>query len=254
MKRLFFLLVLILLPMFKTYGQVVYDNYGYKPQMNMVKVNVTSIPIRNYLFQYERVLGKSVSLAISYGTIPEGNIPLKTQILKFTDNDEETERIFNNFRLTSYSVTPEIRFYTGKKGYGRGFYLAPFYRNSGYEGSNFIVDFEDEFGNNQTINLSGDIKGNTFGILLGAQWALSKHLVLDWWIVGPHYGNGKGSFNGLSSRPLSASEQQDLRQSLEDIDIPMVDKTVSVTANGATMNLDGFWGGVRAGISFGFKF
>ncbi len=254
MKRLFFLLFLLTYPIYKLSGQVVHDYSGYKPKMNLVKVNLTSIPIRNYLFQYERVLSKSISLAISYGTIPEGNIPLKKQILKFADNDEETERIFNSFMLTSYSVTPEIRFYTGKKGYGRGFYLAPFYRNAGYEGSNFLIDFDDEFGNNQTIDLSGKIKSNTFGILIGAQWSLSKHLVLDWWILGPHYGTGKGSFDGVSSRPLSQSEQQDLRQSLEDIDIPMVDKTINVTSNGATMDLDGFWGGLRAGISFGFKF
>ena len=229
--------------------------YGYKPKMNLIKINLTGLPIRNYSLQYERVLNKVISVGISYRNMPEGNLPFKKKILNsFEESDTEGRNIINNFTLSNYAITPEIRFYLGKKGYGRGFYIAPFFRNAGYEGNNFDIIYQDENNIDQTISLSGDIKSNTFGILFGSQWSLSKYIVLDWWILGPHIGSGKGNLSGVSSRPLSQSEQADIKQTLEDFDIPLVDKKVTVSSNGAIMDLDGIWGGLRAGISFGIKF
>lgn len=228
---------------------------GYKPKMNLVKINLTGLPIRNYSLQYERVLNKVISVGISYRNMPEGNLPFKSQILKRVDvNDLESRNIINNLTLSNYAVTPEIRFYLGKKGYGQGFYIAPFFRNAGYKGNNFDVEYKDENNASQNISLSGDIKANTFGVLFGAQWSLSKHIALDWWILGPHIGKGKGDLIGVSSRPLSASEQADIKATLEDFEIPMVNKTVTVTSQGATINIDGKFGGLRAGILLGFKF
>ncbi len=43
-------------------------------------------------------------------------------------------------------------------------------------------------------------------------------------------------------------------RSIKDLDIPLTDKTVIVTANGANVKLDGPWGGIRAGLSLGIKF
>jgi hypothetical protein len=102
--------------------------------------------------------------------------------------------------------------------------------------------------------MSGKLTGNTFGLMLGAQWALGKHISLDWWMLGPQYGNGKGDFSGLASQPMTIAEQNDLRQQLEDFDIPLTTKIVSVNANGANVKLDGPFAGVRAGISIGIKF
>ena len=178
--------------------------YGYKQKMNLIKINLTGLPIRNYSLQYERVLNKVISVGISYKNMPEGNLPFKNQILNSIDeSDTESRDIINNFTLSNYAITPEIRFYLGKKGYGRGFYIAPFFRNAGYEGNNFDVSYKDENNIDQTLSLSGDIKSNTFGILFGSQWSLSKHIVLDWWILGPHIGSGKGNLSGVSSRTLS---------------------------------------------------
>lgn len=232
------------------------DNpYVYTPKMNLIKINLTGLPIRNYSFQYERVLNKTISVGLSYRFMPEGSLPFKKQILNsIDDNDLEARNIINSFTLSNYAITPEVRFYLGKKGYGRGFYIAPFFRNAKYNGNNFDVDFKDENDNNQTLSLSGEIKSNTFGILLGAQWSLSKHIVLDWWILGPHIGAGKGDLVGLSSQPLSADAQASIRETLEDFDIPLIDKKVTVNSQGATMELDGMFGGLRAGISFGIKF
>lgn len=231
------------------------DSYRYSPKMNLIKINLTGIPIRNYSGQYERVLNKVISVGLSYRNMPEGNLPFKKQILNsIDDNDTESKHIVNNFRLSNYAITPEIRFYFGKKGYGQGFYIAPFYRNAGYEGSNFDVEYTDDNNKDQIISLSGDIKSNTFGILFGAQWSLGKYLVLDWWILGPHIGGAKGSLIGNSSRALSEADQADIKQILDDFDIPLVNKEVIVNTNSAEMNLDGIFGGLRAGITFGIKF
>lgn len=236
-------------------GPVSAKEYAYTPKKNLVKINLTGLPIRNYSIQYERVLSKVISIGLSYRNMPEGNLPFKNQILKQIDaSDIESRNIINNFTLSNYAITPEVRFYLGRKGYGQGFYIAPFFRNAGYKGNNFDVEYKDENNTLQTLSLSGDIKANTFGLLLGAQWSLSKHIVLDWWILGPHIGNGKGDLTGVSSRPLSASEQADIKATLEDFEIPMVDKKVTVNSQGATMNLDGSFGGLRAGLLIGIKF
>lgn len=231
------------------------NSFYSEPKMNLIKINLTGLPIRNYSIQYERVLNKMLSVSISYRNMPEGKLPFKTQILKsIDDSDTEAKNIINNFTLSNYAITPEIRFYLGKKGYGQGFYIAPFFRIASYKGNNFDVEYEDETNNNQTISLSGDIKSNTIGVLFGAQWSLSKLIVLDWWILGPHIGSGKGDLAGLSSRTLSSTEQANINQTLEDFDIPFFDKEIIVNSQGATMKLDGLFGGIRAGISFGVKF
>jgi hypothetical protein len=49
-------------------------------------------------------------------------------------------------------------------------------------------------------------------------------------------------------------EQNEIREVLEDVDIPLIEKSVEVNSAGAKVNFDGFWGGLRAGISLGIKF
>lgn len=225
------------------------------PKMNLLKVNLTALPLNNFSFQYERVFTKRFSAAISYRVMPQGTLPFKEYIKSQIDSDDpDTDRIIDNFTLSNFAVTPEVRFYLGKKGYGRGFYIAPFFRYSGYTGDNLEFMYDDDNNVEQSVSLKGDIKSSTAGIMFGAQWSLGRHLTLDWWILGPHAGFGKGNLTGVSSRTLSVDEQNQLRENLEDFEIPMVNKTVSVNANGAIVDLDGFWGGVRAGISFGIKF
>jgi hypothetical protein len=155
--------------------------------------------------------------------------------------------------MNNFAITPEVRFYLSKKGYGHGFYLAPFYRFAKYKTSTLSFDYEGA-STSGTINLSGDLTTHTGGLLIGSQWTLGKHVCLDWWIFGPHYGSGSGEFTGTSSQPLTTDEQNDLRQKLEDLDIPLTDKTINVNANGASMKLDGPWAWIRTGLSLGVRF
>jgi hypothetical protein len=175
-------------------------------------------------------------------------------VLNAVGDDQDTKNIIDQTKISNNAITPEVRYYLGK-GYGKGFYVAPFYRYVAFSTNQVPVSYSIAvIGAKKAVNLSGDLSANTGGLLLGAQWLLGKHLSLDWWIVGAHYGSGKGNFIGVPDSPLSPTEQDEIRRNLEDIDIPLTHKTVTVTANNVAVKLDGPFGGLRAGLNLGFRF
>jgi len=223
----------------------------YQSRKNLVKFNFTGLLLKNYQFQAERVLNKTFSLGLSYGFIPEGGIPWIDNIGDLVD-DEELMNTLGDATVSYSAISPEVRIYLGK-GYGKGFYIAPFYRHSSYSFGNVNIEFETDFSTRE-LAMDGDLKGNTFGLLLGTQFNLGNRLVLDWWILGPHYGGSKGNFKGIADQPLSGEEQDALLEELESLDIPLVDTAYTVDANGATMAIDGPFAGIRAGFSLGLRF
>ena len=100
--------------------------------------------------------------------------------------------------------------------------------------------------------MSGNVTTITGGLMLGAQFKLSNKIYLDWWIMGPNYGSSSGKLTG--SKVMDAMEQQDLRDELADLDIPLTKFTYEVNGTGATMNFKGPWAGIRAGICIGIRF
>jgi len=223
----------------------------YQSRKNLVKFNLTGLLLKNYQFQGERVINRTFSLGLSYGFIPQGGIPWMDNIGDIVD-DQELMNTLGDATVSYSALTPEVRIYLGK-GYGKGFYLAPFYRHSSYGFDNVAIEFDTDL-ETRELALSGELKGNSFGLMLGTQFNLGNRLVLDWWILGPHYGGSKGSLAGRSDEPLSQEEQQALLQELESLDIPLVDTTYRVDENGATIAIDGPWAGIRAGFSLGFRF
>lgn len=224
-------------------------------KLNHIKINLTGIFLKNYSVQYERILNKKSSLALSVRVMPSTSLPFKNYIRDYVvGNDPETNKTLDQVRLSNFAITPEYRFYAGKKGYGRGFYIAPFYRYASFKTNELIITYQSTLTQQNTITMNGKMNNNTFGVLFGAQWALGKNIDLDWQIFGPHYGVGNGEFNGISSRQLNQFEQEQVRRELEDLDIPLTRKTVNVNENGASLLLDGPWGGIRAGLSLGFRF
>lgn len=222
---------------------------------NFFKVNLTALAIKNYSVQYERVLNKSFSVALAYRAMPSTTIPFKNAILNIIgDDDPGIKRTLETFKLSNSAITPEIRFYPGKKGYGRGFYLAPFYRYATFKTNDLNINYNDSTGSNTFIKLSGKLNSNTGGLLFGLQHSIGKNFVYDLWFFGPHIGSGSGNFIGISGSPLNANEQREIRNELENIDIPFTDKTINVNGNGASLKLSGPWGGLRAGLSLGLKF
>lgn len=224
------------------------------PKKNLIKVNLTSLPLNKYNGQFERVLGKKISIAVSYRYMPLGNIPLKDNIVRIANGDANMQKTFDQLLLSNNALTPELRWYPGKKGYGKGFYVAPFIRFSNFHGEGIKIEFTPVNGVKDNITLSGDVKSTTYGLMLGAQWFLGKRLCLDWQIIGPHYGSGAGTLNGKSSFTLSAAEQGAIRDAANNIEIPMTTVRSEVSSNALKLTLDGPWAGIRAGISLGFRF
>ncbi|RYF91472.1 MAG: DUF3575 domain-containing protein [Chitinophagaceae bacterium] len=220
-----------------------------KEKKNIIKVNLPALALKNFVLQYERKVAKKISVAGTFRYMPKGEIPLKNTIIKAVD-DPDTERQLNNFDLGNMAFMPEVRFYVGKHGAMRGFYLAPFASIARYD-ANLLFEYDDN-GTTETIPMTGDVNTFTGGLMLGAQWRLSKSVSLDWWILGPNYGKSKGELVGRKT--LTPSEQQDLRDELASLDIPLTEFTYDVNSQGATVNFDGPWAGVRAGICIGINF
>jgi hypothetical protein len=178
---------------------------------NFIKFNITSALLKNYSLQYERIISKGISVALTFRMMPESGIPYTDNIFRWFDiTDPETQVIIENTIVGNYAITPEIRFYTGKKRYGNGFYFALFYRYGHYTVNNALIPYDTDSGDEVTLNTSCDVSSHSGGFMLGAQWALGKHLCLDWWILGPHFGVSSGDMISLSSGPLSDVDQQDI--------------------------------------------
>ena len=219
-----------------------------KYKKHFFKVNLAGISLNG---QYELAIAKRFSVVAGYRALPQGKMPFRRLI---PTTDANMREALDKLTFSSASFTPELRFYTGKKGYGQGFYLAPFYRKASYKAKGLGIEYAKDNGDMGTMNMTGAIKGETFGLMLGAQWILGKHFCLDWQILGPHIGRSTGGLYGNSTIPLSISEQADMRQSLENINIPFTEESVTVDATKSALEMKGPWAGIRAGVSLGFRF
>ena len=216
---------------------------------NVIKINLSALTFKNISIQYETRVGKKTSLALNVHSIPFGNIPYQSAFEKLIVQNFIQ---YDKFKLGSFGVVPEVRFYVGKKGVLHGFYLAPFVSYNNYK-INLPISYNN---NTKTGIFDGSLNAYTGGLQLGSQFRLSKSLTLDWWILGPNYGSANGTLNFAST--LTPSEQTDLSNALEKIknDAPL--KTIQsykVSSTGAIVTAKGPWGGLRGlGINLGVRF
>lgn len=233
--------------------------FGQAEKKNIVKSNVTAYAFRNINLTYERSFSKMFSANVAFSAIPDGEVPFLKSFLSDEDYNE-----LGLLNLSSFTFTLEPRIYLGK-GYGKGFYLAPYYRNSSFRAENFIYNFSvDEYldaeGNYNLqeipLNTAGKLKANSFGLMIGTQVFLNKSgsFIMDLWIIGGHYGRSTGHFDFVSNRTLTTEEQLALKEDLENLDIPVLDYEVTTTAKGAHVKVNGPWAGVRSGVSLGYRF
>jgi len=221
-------------------------------KINIIKINVPALFLKNISFQYERKLSRKNSFAIAFRFRPKSSMPFQSTIEKIIDQPNVRVDLF---KVGNFGITPEYRFYLGKKGSPTGFYIAPFISYNHYQAD--IPIYYD--GDNQQIKtgvFEGSTNSFTGGFQLGAQWKLNDKFYLDWWIVGPNYGTSKGDF--VCTTPLSDDEQANMFFQLFKITegmSPKIIKSFDVTANGASFKVDGPWGGIRAmGINIGYRF
>ena len=222
-----------------------------KPQVenkNMVKLNLLALTAGNISLQYERLITPKTTVGATVNMMPSKGLPFSSSVESFVD-DQTTSAQLKQISISSFSVTPEIRFYLGKEGY-KGFYIAPFVRYGKYN-VDLPVNYDYE-GKEENIMVDGTVKAFSGGFAIGAQWRVYKDFYLDWMIMGPHFGSAKGTLEG--KRSLNQSEQDAIRKSLSDLDIPVVDFEYEVNDSGAKAKLDGPWAGIRASIGIGYRF
>ncbi|MEO6406406.1 MAG: DUF3575 domain-containing protein [Ferruginibacter sp.] len=225
------------------------ENDSVYQKKNIVKLNLFALGLKNISIQYERIVSRKVSVGLGIRYMPDGSLPFKTTFKNLID-DEDTKNQVDNITLGNFAITPEVRFYTGKKGAPRGFYIAPFVRIARY--TTKLPFTYDDAGTKKSIDLSGSLSTVTGGILFGKQWKLGKQIYLDWWLFGPQYGSSNGKIDG--KKTLTPSEQTSLRQELDDLDVPLTKITYTVDGNGAVVNFKGPWAGVRSGLCLGINF
>ena len=220
---------------------------------NILRWNLSSLALGNYHFTYERALSRKISLSLSYRFMPTGTIPFKDY---FDNNLQSSDVKFSEITVGNSAITPELRFYLGK-GNMKGFYLAPYLRFSTFNATTPITYTSTSGG--PAIEKTGDFKGKVTatsgGIMLGWQFNLSKKLLLDFQIIGAHYGSCNGNLDLITVVPLSPSDQTSLQNSLNGIKIDPFNITSTVNSSGANIKVSGPWGGIRgANIGIGFRF
>ncbi len=223
------------------------DTPAYEPK-NQVKWNVPAVFLKNFSFQYERAVAKKISVGVSVRLAGKSTLPFQGTIESLIDNKEAYDRI-KDFKTGNFAITPEVRFYLGEQVF-KGFYLAPFASYANYNVSG-PFRFESSLGK-LDMPLKGDVKTVSGGLYIGSQFSLTKNLGLDLFI-GPNYGSLSGTISG--NKTLNNDEQRGLRDGLSDLEeIPMVKTKYTVDGNGAKVDLDGSWPGLRGGLSVAFKF
>lgn len=220
---------------------------------DIIKMNVGALLLKSYSFQYERAVGEKISVAIGYRNMPKSNIPFKKTLVDAVD-DDQTANTINTFKTSNFAITPEVRFYLGKKGVFQGFYVAPFVQFAKYNGEGpFDYDIP-QLNTTESMFFKGSVNTVSGGVMIGAQWKLSRKFYFDWWIAGPSYGHASGDLT--AQKTLNVLEQAELRKQIANFvdDLPIIKATSTVDGNGANINIKGPWAGLRAGLSIGYNF
>lgn len=190
-----------------------YLSSGLLDGKTIVKANVTGLAFGTYGVYAERMLSKRISLQLGYSTMP-------TRSLSTLSKLGSDARIFETATLGYQMFTPEVRIYLGN-GYGRSFYVSPYYRYERYTygGLSFVQDPESS-DLIKNLGFSGETTSHGVGLAIGAQWLMGKkkNIVLDWTIYGMHRGWAKTNMN--ASVDLNKSDRfsdQDMKELEKDI-------------------------------------
>ena len=214
---------------------------------NAIKINLPALIARNISVQYERAISPKMSLGLGLHLLPFGK--LRSQKL-ISDIVDVAEINFDEAKIGSWGIVPELRYYPGKKGVLRGFYFGPFFNYSEYK-----MDLPIYY-NDKTGIFNGSVNTLTAGIQIGVQTKLSKSVWLDIWILGPNYGGSSGDLDFKGQ--LDEVEQSALRFSIQNVkdDFPVkFIESYEVNESGAAMTIEGPWAGLRgAGLNLTFKF
>ncbi len=226
----------------------------------VIKINLTQLALTNISMQYEFGFHKNFSAALGASYLINRGIPSQF----YTAPSDASGYQLPKFG--GWSVTPEIRFYPGKKVKHQaphGFYLAPYFRYSKYSLQSTYIDSTSN-GEHRTYDVKASYGGFTAGLMIGSQWIIGKHFSIDWWILGAGAGKAKFQIESKAtdgSLNMSQQEQENLKN---DITSNISDLgpygngqvTVETTSNSAKATVKGIpMTSIRGfGLTLGFVF
>lgn len=228
-------------------------------QKNAVKVNLSSLLLKNYHIQYERKILPKVSVNLGFRYMPKSGLPLKETLDKYGGLDDPNLEL-GKFEMGNTAFTIEPRLYLSKKTM-KGFYIAPYARWASFD---LTLPFKYTYTDpnpaigtqTKTALFNGKIKSFSGGLMFGTQFNIAKRLVLDIWWIGGHYGSSSGDLNFVASLPTQ-QERDAVRNTINNFDPSPFEfkKPIDVNANGAKIESSGPWAGIRAaGVNLGFRF
>jgi hypothetical protein len=228
-----------------------------KTAVNFLKLNLPGLALRQFHVQYEVAVRKKVSLALGVRFMPEGELPLINTVEQLSGvDDPELLKILRSVQVSNFALTPELRIYPGKKGYGRGFYIAPYYRYLSFNiSSNLPVEISFDDDSKNQISVSGNIKVHNIGLMIGAQWMISKRIALDWWILGAQAGFHQAEIIGLPKTDFTANQLKEIRDDIQ-VNFKNLGQTSDIASDKVKVNTNAFIAatGLRAGLCLGFRF
>ncbi|MEN9697558.1 MAG: hypothetical protein RLZ56_979 [Bacteroidota bacterium] len=228
----------------------------------ILKTNLSADALKNYNLTYERSLNHFMSVSISYSSMSKRDIPLQFLAKSIINNDNID---FDNFKIANDAITVESRFYLGLQKMS-GFYIAPYARFANLDlGIPIHYSYNTISGNqiattNTTALLNGTISSKSLGAYMGMQFQLLTKLVLDFWIVGGHYGSSSGKLQYNAPVGTSQAALTELKNTIDQTKVSPFHLNSSIVQNNdgtstVITNTDGPWAGIRAaGITVGLRF
>lgn len=222
---------------------------------NIIKVTPTAVAVGHYIVQYEQVINPRQSYAVSLGIAPNVGLPFKQTLLDLFDDNEQAVEAIETTKFNKITVTPEYRFYVGKKNAPAGFYVATFIRYTNMR-ANYTYKFTTSNNVDHYPNITTRFNGVGGGAMIGMQWLLGENFVLDWWIVGPFLGYMTGRSDGTDNMDDYEQEDKDnLKKDIESVKLPGWKQVATIGEGTIDVDLKGPFYGVRGmGLSIGWRF
>ncbi|HEX6915405.1 MAG TPA: DUF3575 domain-containing protein [Chitinophagaceae bacterium] len=227
-------------------------------QKNAIKVNLPSLAIRNYHVQYERKILPKITLNLGVRIMPKGSLPMQSTLEKYAGLDDPDLEL-GKFEIGNTAFTLEPRFYLSKKAM-KGFYIAPYARYATFD---LTLPFKYTYNDPATVPpqsttktalFNGKVNSFSGGLMFGTQFNLGKRVVLDIWWLGGHFGSSNGDLRFDVALPTQ-EERTAVENSIKDFDPSPFKIKYQVGPNGAVIESDGPWAGIRAlGVNLGIRF
>jgi len=211
---------------------------------NIVKLNLPNLAFGNITLNYERILSARNSVALNVGFIR----PQKP--ISFINDAFNTDESISAPEFSGITATGEYRFYSKKKGAGRGFYFAPYARYANHK-LDFNADIQDNF-----TNVVTQLSAIGLGRQIGMQWLIKDRIVIDWGILGlaAQWYTSKTTFTSPLGEDINFEEiKADLIAEIDDS--PLTNKLeFTSTENSLEAKMPFLFGGARTYLSVGYKF